>query len=435
MSSISLPYEKQIRHFYLSNDVASETTISTFTAGATIGEMQIFNEDGSADTDGDFYIAKKNTKNGLSVSDTVTPADITYLGGAAPQSKVGKVQTFTLGTTPTAGTRYFLSLKVNYGNSEENFIMFNGNAAVAASGDTSATVLGRLAKTLADNLAKSVNTSTNISGTDVVAGVGATGTVQLSAGASGTVDTLTVDGVSLIDTAITFATDLDTTAGLLADAINAKVTVPNYTATVSTDTVTITSVIPGVIATTVASTSTTLTTVDVDMGTASAGTSIQTADVNKYFTVAANATSISIIEKDWILDGYRPGLKSYDQLLWNGVLSANTDAETANVTASGSAPVFAKGQGYQIIELERYLVGHRAETGELLDSTLGFGRPYDASTAVSYYTLDLKYFDRSRDDEKRSEKMITIASDSNTAINIIGNAIEARNAAFVWTDF
>jgi hypothetical protein len=67
----------------------------------------------------------------------------------------------------------------------------------------------------------------------------ATGTVTLS-GSSGSVDTLTVGGVSIIDAAVSFNTDLATTAAALAAIINATMSVPDYTATSSGAVVTIT---------------------------------------------------------------------------------------------------------------------------------------------------------------------------------------------------
>ena len=47
MSTISLPFEDQIRHFYILDAVASETTISDFISGSTIGEVQIFGANGT----------------------------------------------------------------------------------------------------------------------------------------------------------------------------------------------------------------------------------------------------------------------------------------------------------------------------------------------------------------------------------------------------
>ena len=326
MSTISLPHEKQIRHFFLADAIASETTISTFISGSSIGEIQIFDIDGNAfdytnaPTNKDFYIAKKNNKGGISKSDFITPKDITYLRGTAPVAKTGKTQKFTLASAPTVGTEYRLIAKVNYHNSEENFITFVvGEKAVT--GDTQNTILAKLAKQMADNMANSINTSSKVAGTDTII--------------SGT-----------------------------------------------------------------------------------------TANKNKYFTFAVATNALTITEKDWILEDFRVGLRTQDQLLWNFEIQG-TDAVMANVTKTSTAPVFPTGQGYQVIELERYLVGHRAETTELLDSTLGFGRKYDTDINATYYMLDLKYFDVSRDSEKHSDKMLTIVSESALVIDAIGFAIEA----------
>lgn len=56
------------------------------------------------------------------------------------------------------------------------------------------------------------------------------GFVNLTAGGSGSVDTLTVAGLALIDAAEPFDTDLPTTAINLKDSINKKITYPNYIA-------------------------------------------------------------------------------------------------------------------------------------------------------------------------------------------------------------
>lgn len=58
-----------------------------------------------------------------------------------------------------------------------------------------------------------------------------TGTVTLTGGASGSVDTLTVNSVSIISAAVAFNTSLTQTAADLATEINNTVTSPEYTAT------------------------------------------------------------------------------------------------------------------------------------------------------------------------------------------------------------
>lgn len=72
-------------------------------------------------------------------------------------------------------------------------------------------------------------TVTLASGT-LTAGVRATAQITVGGG-SGTFDNILVDGVSILDAAVTFATDLTTTAALIAQNINAKQSVPKYEAT------------------------------------------------------------------------------------------------------------------------------------------------------------------------------------------------------------
>jgi PHD/YefM family antitoxin component YafN of YafNO toxin-antitoxin module len=322
MSSISLPNEKQIRHFFPFTAVATETTAATFIASASNGELQLFMENGSTTGTGDFYILRKHSVTGVvSKSDLITPKDITYLKGTAPRSKTGKTNVFTI-TAPVVGATYNLSLKVNYANSEQNFQMFLGST-VAATGENAATVATRIAKQLADNLANSITTSTTITGTDTII--------------SGT-----------------------------------------------------------------------------------------TARKNKYFTITVSGTTtatLTITEKDWILDGYVTGLKTFDQLMWNAEVETFTTAAAATVTKTKGTPVYATGQGYQMLELERYLVGHRLEFPGP-DITLSFNNQYEIDKTETYYCLDLKYFDVSRNDPYQSDKMLTLVSTDPVELDTIGFRIE-----------
>jgi phage tail sheath gpL-like len=68
--------------------------------------------------------------------------------------------------------------------------------------------------------------------------VQATGTITLS-GSAGSVDGVTVDGVSIIDTAVPFDTSLAVTAANLAAAINSSASNPEYTASAAGAVVTI----------------------------------------------------------------------------------------------------------------------------------------------------------------------------------------------------
>jgi hypothetical protein len=83
--------------------------------------------------------------------------------------------------------------------------------------------------------------TTTLTGTPI----SATGTITLATGAAGSIDTLTVNGVSIISAAVNYVTSLDATATALAANINAHTSVPNYTAVAVGTTVTITAVTSG----------------------------------------------------------------------------------------------------------------------------------------------------------------------------------------------
>ena len=318
MSSIALPMEKQIRHFFPFTAVAAETTPATFIASASNGELQILD---AGDRDGSFYILKKDYRGTVVKSDLIKPKNITYLKGSAPVAKVGKTQVFTV-TSVVVGAVYNLSLKVHYANSEKNF-MYIMASQKAVTGDTPTTLLTKLAKQLGDNLANSIHTSTNIAGTDTVI----------------------------------------------------------------------------------------------------AGTTVKK---NKYFTLSQVAGALTITEKDWILDGYVPGLRSHDQLMWNAEIESKSDLALQTVVKTSTVPVFAKGAGYQMLELERYFVRHRgAEFGEP-DITTAFRRDYEIDVNESYYCLDMKYFDVSRNDPYQSDKMLTLVCTDPIELDKIGFAIEAK---------
>ncbi len=70
--------------------------------------------------------------------------------------------------------------------------------------------------------------------------VAATGTVTLTGGASGSVDSVTVNGITVTSGAEAFDADLDTTAVNVAANITAHTSSPNYTATAASSVITIT---------------------------------------------------------------------------------------------------------------------------------------------------------------------------------------------------
>lgn len=100
----------------------------------------------------------------------------------------------------------------------------------------------------------------------------ATGSVELTGGASGSVDGITVDSVQIMSGAEAFDTDLATTAQNVADNINAFTSTPNYTAEADGDTVNITAVTKGTASNglVVVSATTTITSTDTNLSGATA---------------------------------------------------------------------------------------------------------------------------------------------------------------------
>ena len=98
--------------------------------------------------------------------------------------------------------------------------------------------------------------------------VAATGRVTLTGGASGSVDSITVNGVNVMSGSVSFTTDLATTAAAVAANITAHPSVPNYTATAAGPVITITAAVPGMLPNgyAVVATATTITVTDEDMG-------------------------------------------------------------------------------------------------------------------------------------------------------------------------
>jgi hypothetical protein len=141
------------------------------------------------------------------------------------------------------GTAY-TSPAVYYGNTD-----INDDMTVLATNSLSSNT-GKRFKVIIDNLQ-----------------LAATGSVELTGGASGSVDGITVNGVQIMSIAEPFATDLPTTATNVASNITANTSSPNYTASAVGSVITITSVIEGTSPNgfAVVSTATTITTTDVNM--------------------------------------------------------------------------------------------------------------------------------------------------------------------------
>jgi len=127
--------------------------------------------------------------------------------------------------------------------------------------------------------------------------ISATGTITLATGAGGSINTLTVNGVSIISGAVSYVTSLTATATALAANINAHTSVPDYTAVAVGTTVTITAVTGGTGSNgfVVAATYTTLTGSTTDMTGGAAGSTLADGIVITGVTSGATATVSRVV--------------------------------------------------------------------------------------------------------------------------------------------
>lgn len=325
MSSIALPYEKQIRHLIIADTLSAAATYDAFAAAAVPNSVAAYSEDGTAVVYGKpFYFAYTNKQGVVRRSDIIRPETIEYTKQTAPVTKVGKANAFKIGTV-TVGKVYNLSLKVHYGTSATIYHTLVASVK-AVTGDTANTVAQKLATEMATQLANDIRFSTFKSGNDTV-------------------------------------------------------------------------------------------------GTA-------TIKKNKYFTVSVATDTLTITEKDWILDGFKTGLKEMDQLEWNAEVSDNFfDGGTGIATKTVTAGTPAKNAGYEVAAAEHYLQMHRQSfySGEIETS---IREELMADTSKTYHTVDLSYFAESLYDPQKSDKMLTIATSVlATANGVMTKITTAKTAA------
>lgn len=211
-------------------------------------------------------------------------------------------------------------------------------------------------------------------------GTAAAGTVQVTAGTSdpGTnkVSGITVDSVEIMDGAEDWDTSHDNTATNIKDSINAKISVPDYTATVSTDTVTITSVKFG-------------TTVNGFVVSTSVGGDVETTDVN----MASGADgAAALITFRGNLFGNLDAADEFIQRAKHGVTATHSADTPFGVVAQG-AETFAVAFS-ATPHLVATPVGDTDTRALSIDSlsTTGFtprttGLPSDASSASIHYIV------------------------------------------------
>jgi len=178
----------------------------------------------------------------------------------------------------------------------------------------------------------------------------ATGTVTLDSGATGSVDSVTVNGVTVTSGVEAFDTDLDTTATNIAANITAHTSSPNYTASAASSVITITSDDKGDHVNTyaVVSNTTTIASTDVNMASGANTTVVDLSTPDSTITTSSSTfTHIRVVEnsndyyifvggvqKAFLTDSSRTeGNGSYDSLVYIG---ATHDGTSTTKSFNGS---------------------------------------------------------------------------------------------------
>lgn len=135
-----------------------------------------------------------------------------------------------------------------------------------------------------------------------------------------------------------------------------------------------------------------------------------TASANPYlsFTVSGSAGSavLTIAEKsDWLVD-YDPNKKTRHQLKF----TVDVVATTYPSVAISQAQSAGKGTGYQIQEMEFYLLGARGDSYREGGYPHNISGPGLVSVATgSYNVVEISYYNEGRDEAKKSKQSITLA--------------------------
>lgn len=149
--------QNTINELLVGTAVATETTLDTFKATASTGEVQVFAFDGTAAAAGKPFVFAQKTATSVFVSDVIYPASVKSYTASVDAPEVAKVVTVTP-DTPVAGDAITLRLHIfEYGSLsvEDTYIKFA--TYKAKTGDTKESVVDGLIASLNRNFSRDVN--------------------------------------------------------------------------------------------------------------------------------------------------------------------------------------------------------------------------------------------------------------------------------------
>ena len=126
--------------------------------------------------------------------------------------------------------------------------------------------------------------------------------------------------------------------------------------------------------------------------------------------------ALVITEKNWLPQYYVTGKKTRTQLDFR--VEVRFPGDTLP-TVTQSVGVEGIGTGYQVRNMEYYLLGNRQDTFRGAGYPHNFEESYDSDVTKSYHLLEIGYYDESRDDPMKSKKQITIAIEALADMNLL----------------
>ena len=144
---------------------------------------------------------------------------------------------------------------------------------------------------------------------------------------------------------------------------------------------------------------------------------------NKSFTFSktgSGAGAALVVEGKLDADGFDGDKRT--QIFTEFTLDVSaTTYPTVTITEAGSKGV---GTGYQVVEMERFLLGERGDTLRLNAYPHNINGPALVSTAGgSYDIIEVSYYDEGRDEAKKSKKTLTLAMPTAAVPNGLVNAM------------
>lgn len=114
--------------------------------------------------------------------------------------------------------------------------------------------------------------------------------------------------------------------------------------------------------------------------------------------------ALVVTEKDWLPSYYVTGKK--DKLVMPFRVEARFNETPTFTVVEGSKGV---GTGYEVRNMEYYLLGNIQDTFRGMGYPHNFDVEYDSSLTTQYNLIEIGYYDEGRDDPMKSKKQVTIA--------------------------